>query len=147
MRGLDAQQAVTSVRTFDELMSRTLSESKFALLLFGLFAALAVILAAIGIYGVMATSVVQRTHEIGLRMALGAQKGDVVRLIIGQAMVLVTIGMAAGLVAAVALTRLMTTMLYEVSATDPITFVLIAIFFAAVAFFASYIPAWARHAG
>jgi putative ABC transport system permease protein len=138
---LDPDQAVTSVRTMDELMARTLSESKFSLLLFGLFAALAVILAAIGIYGVMATAVVQRTHEIGLRMALGAQKRDVLHLIIGQAMVLVAIGMGAGLLAAAALTRLMATMLYEVSATDPITFALIAIFFAAVAFVASYIPA------
>ena len=141
LRALDQDQAVTSIRTMDELLARTLSESKFSLLLFGLFAALAVILAAIGIYGVMATAVVQRTHEIGLRMALGAQKRDVLHLIIGQAMVLVAIGMGAGLLAAAALTRLMATMLYEVSATDPITFVLIAIFFAAVAFIASYIPA------
>jgi putative ABC transport system permease protein len=126
----------------DELMARTLSESKFAVLLFGLFAALAVILAAIGIYGVMATAVVQRTHEIGLRMALGAQKRDVLRLIIGQAMVLVVAGMVTGLLAAAALTRLMANMLFNVSATDPITYVLIAIFFAMVALIASYIPAW-----
>ena len=142
LRALDPEQAVTSIRTVDELMARTLSESKFALLLFGLFAALAVILAAIGIYGVMATTVVQRTHEIGLRMALGAQKRDVLQLIIGQAMVLVVIGMVAGLVAAAALTRLMESMLFDVSATDPITYVAIAMFFAAVAFIASYIPAW-----
>ena len=142
LAALDSEQAVTSIRTIDDLLARTLSESKFAVLLFGMFAGLAVILAAIGIYGVMATAVVQRTHEIGLRMALGAQRRDVLQLIIGQAMVLVVIGMAAGLLAAAALTRLMETMLYQVSATDPITFVLIAIFFATVALVASYIPAW-----
>ena len=107
LRELDPEQAVTSVRTMDDLLARTISESRFSVLLFGLFAGLAVILAAIGIYGVMATAVVQRTHEIGLRMALGAQKRDVLQLIIGQAMLLVVIGMAAGLLAAVALTRLM----------------------------------------
>jgi putative ABC transport system permease protein len=142
LRALDPDQAVTSVRTVDELLTRTLSQAKFSLLLFGMFAALALILSAIGIYGVMTTAVVQRTHEIGVRMALGAQKRDVLLLIIGQAMVLVVIGMVAGLLAAAALTRLMATMLYEVSATDPITFVLIAVFFAAVALVASYIPAW-----
>jgi len=91
---------------------------------------------------VMATAVVQRTQEIGLRMALGAQKRDVLRLIIGQAMALVVVGMVAGLLAATALTRLMASMLFNVSATDPITYVLIASFFAIVALIASYIPAW-----
>jgi putative ABC transport system permease protein len=142
LQALDPDQAVTNIRTMDELLSRSLSESKFSLLLFTLFAALAVILAAIGIYGVMATSVVQRTHEIGLRMALGAQKRDLLQMIIGQAMILVVIGMVAGLLAAAALTRLMKTMLFEVSATDPITYLFIAIFFGAVALVASYIPAW-----
>ena len=121
LKALDPDQAVTGIRTMNELFARSTSESRFSLWLFSLFAALAVILASIGIYGVMATSVVQRTHEIGLRMALGAQKRDVLHLIIGQAMVLVVIGMAAGLLAAFALTRLMTSMLFGVSATDPIT--------------------------
>ncbi len=142
LKALDPDQAVTRIRTMDELFTRSTSESRFSLLLFALFAALAVILAAIGIYGVLATSVAQRTHEIGLRMALGAQKRDVLQLIIGQAMVLVVIGMVVGLLAAIALTRLMTTMLFGVSPTDPITYGLIAIFFAAVALIASYIPAW-----
>ncbi|HEV2885147.1 MAG TPA: ABC transporter permease [Pyrinomonadaceae bacterium] len=142
VRTLDPDQAITGIRTMDELLERTLSESKFALLLFGLFAGLAMVLAAIGIYGVMATAVTQRTHEIGLRMALGAQKRDVLRLIIQQAMVLVVIGIAAGLAAAVALTRLMSTLLFEVSATDPLTFALIALVLAVVALIASYVPAW-----
>ena len=141
VRGLDPDQPVTSVRTMDELLSRTLSEAKFGLLLFGLFAAIALVLAAIGIYGVMATAVTQRTHEIGLRLALGAQKRDVLRLVIGEGMMLVLIGVAAGLASAVALTRLMSTLLFGVSATDPMTLALITLLLAAVALLACYLPA------
>lgn len=141
VRGLDPEQPVTSVRTMDQLLSRTLSEAKFSLLLFGLFAALALVLAAIGIYGVMATAVTQRTHEIGLRMALGAQKRDVLRLVIGQGMMLVLIGIAAGLASAMALTRLMSTLLFGVSATDPVTLALITLLLASVALLACYLPA------
>ena len=141
VRGLDPDQPVTSVRTMDQLLSRTLSEAKFSLLLFGLFAALALVLAAIGIYGVMATAVTQRTHEIGLRMALGAQKRDVLRLVIGEGMMLVLVGVAAGLASAVALTRLMSTLLFGVSATDPLTLALITLLLAAVALLACYLPA------
>jgi putative ABC transport system permease protein len=141
VRGLDPDQPITSVKTMDELLERTLSETKFTLLLFGLFAVLALLLAAIGIYGVMATSVTQRTHEIGLRMALGAQKRDVLRLVIGQGMLLVLIGVVAGLASAVALTRLMSTLLFGVSATDPTTLALITILLAVVALLACYLPA------
>ena len=125
----------------DQLLSRTLSEAKFSLLLFGLFGVLALLLAAIGIYGVMATAVSQRTHEIGLRMALGAQKRDVLRLVIGQGMTLVLIGVVAGLGSAVALTRLMSSLLFGVSATDPMTLALITLLLATVALLACYIPA------
>ena len=142
VRSLDADQSITNVRTMDELLERTLSAPKFALLLFGLFASLAMLLAAIGIYGVMTTTVTQRTHEIGLRMALGAQKRDVLRLVIRQAMVLVVIGIVAGLALAAALTRLMASLLFDVSATDPATFVVIALILSVVAFLASYVPAW-----
>jgi putative ABC transport system permease protein len=141
VRSLDLDQPVTSVRTMDQLLDRTLSEAKFSLLLFGLFAVLALVLATIGIYGVMATAVTQRTHEIGLRMALGAQKRDVLRLVIGQGMNSVLVGIAAGLAAAVALTRLMSTSLFGVSATDPMTLVLITLLLGAVALLACYIPA------
>jgi putative ABC transport system permease protein len=141
VRGLDPDQPVTAVRTIDELLSRTLSEARFSLSLFGLFAALALILAAIGIYGVMATTVTQRTHEIGLRMALGAQRHDVLRLILRQGMVLVLVGVAVGLVFALGLTRLMSTLLFEVSPTDPITLVAITLLLAVVALLACYLPA------
>src|SRR6267143_2138517 len=141
VRALDPDQPVTSIRTMDELLERTLSGAKFSLLLFGLFAALALVLAAIGIYGVMATTVTQRTHEIGLRMALGAQKRDVLRLVIGQGMVLVLIGITAGLASAFALTRLMATLLFGISPTDPMTLALITFLLAAVAVVACYIPA------
>jgi putative ABC transport system permease protein len=141
VRSLDPDQPVTSIKTMDELLNRTLSQAKFALLLFGLFAALALVLAAIGIYAVMATTVTQRTHEIGLRMALGAQKRDVLRLIIGQGMMPVLIGVAVGLASAVGLTRLMATLLFGVSATDPMTLAVITVLLAAVALLACYLPA------
>ncbi|MDQ3667093.1 MAG: ABC transporter permease [Acidobacteriota bacterium] len=141
VKSLDLDQPVTSVKTMDQLLDRTLSEAKFSLLLFGLFAVVALVLAAIGIYGVMATAVTQRTHEIGLRMALGAQKRDVLRLVIGQGMMPVLIGVTVGLASAVALTRLMSTLLFGVSATDPMTLTLITLLLAAVALLACYIPA------
>ena len=141
LRSLDPDQPLTSVRTVDELLDRTLSEAKFTLLLFGLFGALALLLAAIGIYGVIATAVTQRTHEIGLRMALGAQKRDVLRLVIGQGMMPVLIGIAVGLLSAVTLTRLMSTLLFGVSTTDPITLAAITALLTTVALLACYLPA------
>ena len=141
LRSLDPDQPLTNVRTVDELLDRTLSETKFTLLLFGLFGALALLLAAIGIYGVIATAVTQRTHEIGLRMALGAQKRDVLRLVIGQGMMPVLIGIAVGLLSAVTLTRLMSTLLFGVSTTDPITLAAITALLTTVALLACYLPA------
>ena len=138
---LDPDQPVASVRTMDELLSRRLSEARFSLLLFGLFAGLALVLAAIGIYGVMATAVTQRTHEIGLRMALGAQKRDVLSLIVGEGMVMVVIGVVAGLASAVAVTRVMSSLLFEVSPTDPMTLGVITLLLSVVALLACYIPA------
>jgi putative ABC transport system permease protein len=141
VRLLDADQPITTVRTMDELLNRALSSAKFSLWLLGLFAVLGLSLAAIGIYGVMVTAVMQRTHEIGLRMALGAQTRDVLWLVIRQGMVPVLIGVVAGLAAAIGLTRLMSTLLFEVSATDPLTLALITVLLTIVALIACYIPA------
>ncbi len=141
VRLLDPDQPVTNVRTLDDLLSRALSSAKFSLSLLGLFAVLGLLLAAIGIYGVMVTAVAQRTHEIGLRMALGAQRVDVLWLVIRQGMFPVLIGIGVGLAAAFGLTRLMSTLLFEVSATDPLTMGLITVLLAAVALLACYIPA------
>jgi len=141
VRLMDADQPITNVRTLDELLSRALSSAKFSLWLLGLFAVLGLVLAAIGIYGVMVTAVMQRRHEIGLRMALGAQRSDVLWLVIRQGMMPVLIGVGAGLAAAVGLTRLMSTLLFEVSATDPLTLALITVLLTIVALLACYIPA------
>ena len=141
VRLLDPDQPITNVRTLEELLSRALSSAKFSLWLLGLFAVLGLLLAAIGIYGVMVTAVAQRTHEIGLRMALGAQRVDVLWLVIRQGMLPVLLGIVVGLAAAFGLTRLMSTLLFEVSATDPLTMGLITVLLAVVALLACYIPA------
>ncbi len=141
VRGLDPDQPVTAVRNMGELLDRSLSAEKFNLLLLSLFAVVALVLAAIGIYGVMSYSVTQRTHEIGVRIALGAESRDVLRLVVGQGMMLALIGVAVGVAAAWALTRLMADLLFEVTATDPMTFALIALLLACVALLACWIPA------
>jgi putative ABC transport system permease protein len=107
----------------------------------GFFAATALLLAAIGIYGVMAYFVSQRVREIGVRMALGAQRGDVLKLIVSQGMLLASVGVAIGLVAALSLTRLISGLLFGVSASDPLTLIIFAGLLALVAFLANYIPA------
>jgi len=141
IRAVDSQVAIGKVRTMTQMMSAALAERRFALLLVGGFAALALLLAAIGIYGVMSYAVAQRTREIGIRMALGAQSRDVLRLIIKQGLSLASIGIVAGLIGAFALTRLMTDLLFSVSATDPLTFIVIALFLAFIMLLACWIPA------
>ena len=122
-------------------MSETTAQRRLNTILLGVFAGLALVLAAVGIFGVMNYSVTQRTHEIGIRMALGAQRGDVLRLVVGQGMMLAFIGVVAGLFGAYALTRLLASMLYGVSATDPVVFVAVAGLLALVAVVACYLPA------
>jgi putative ABC transport system permease protein len=138
---LDSKIAVSNVYAMDELLSVSLAQQRFDMLLLGLFAALALILALVGTYGVMAYVVSQRTHEIGVRIALGAQRDDVLRLVIGQAARLALTGIALGVVGAFALTRLMSGLLFEVTPTDPATFSIVAILLGAVALLACYIPA------
>jgi len=141
IRGVDPDQAVFEVATMDGLLAEAIAKRRFVMLLLAGFAALALALAAIGIYGVMGYTVAQRTQEIGVRMALGAQTGDVLKLVVGQGMRLAFGGVVIGLGAAYGLTRLMTTLLFSVKATDPLTFGVIALLLMAVALLACYIPA------
>jgi len=138
---IDKDQPIASLQTMEEVVSSSISNQRFILLLLGLFAAVALALAAIGIYSVMAYTVTQRTGEIGLRMALGAQTRDVLRLVVGQGMAMALIGVAVGLGGAFALTRVMSSLLFSVSATDPITFIAIPLLLAGVALAACLVPA------
>ena len=141
VRALDAEQPVTQVRTVDELFSRLLSEARFNLLLSGMFAALALILAAVGIYGVTSYAVEQRTHEIGIRMALGAPGWHVLAMILKQGMTLALAGTGIGLLAAFALMRLLEKLLFGVKASDPLAFVAVSLLLLGVALLACWIPA------
>jgi putative ABC transport system permease protein len=138
---VDKKQPVFEVRSMDEIISGIVSAQRLAFLLLGVFAFLALVLAAIGIYGVTAYLVSERTHEIGVRIALGAKSSDVSRVVLGHGARLVGIGVIGGVVAALALTRLLSGLLFGVSATDPLTFVGVAILLTLVALAACYIPA------
>ena len=138
---IDKDQPVSNVSTMEVVLSESLARQRCSVLLLGIFAAVALVLAAVGIYGVMSYSVAQRTREIGLRMALGAQRRDVLKLVIGQGLKLVLIGSAVGLVGALVLTRVMSSLLFGISATDPTTIITISLALVTVALAASYIPA------
>ena len=138
---IDKDQPVSNIRTMEEILADSIARQRFSMLLLAIFAGVALVLAAVGIYGVMSYSVAQRTHEIGIRMALGAQTGAVLKLAVGYGMKLVIAGIVVGLVAALALTRVMSTLLFGVTATDPTTFTLISLLLVLVAAIASYIPA------
>src|SRR5262245_2060052 len=141
----DSEVPVSNMRSMEQIISSSLSARRFSLTLLGIFAIAALGLAVIGLYGVMAYSVAQCTHELGIRMALGAQRRDVLKLVIGQGMVLVLVGLGLGLAGALVLTRIMTdilkTMLYSVRPNDPLTLVLVAVLLIAVALLACWIPA------
>jgi len=141
IHSLDPQLAVANIRTMDQEMASSVAAPKFNTFVLGLFAFLALFLAAIGVYGVLAYAVAQQSHEIGIRMALGAQRRDVMRLILIQGARLALGGLAIGTLAALGLTRMMSSLLYSISASDPLTFAAVATVFLAVALLACYIPA------
>jgi ABC-type antimicrobial peptide transport system permease subunit len=125
----------------DAIISDSISDRKFSMLLLGTFAALALLLSSIGIYGVISYLIGERTHEIGIRMALGAQRKDVLTLVLSEGVRLTLLGAAIGIAAALGLTRLMANLLYGVSVTDPLTFTAVPIVLLGVAMLACYIPA------
>ncbi|HWO01336.1 MAG TPA: ABC transporter permease [Blastocatellia bacterium] len=140
-RALESNLPIYDIKTMDQRLSDSLARRRFAMFALGLFAVVAMLLAIVGIYGVMSYSVAQRTREIGIRMAMGAQSRDVLALIVGHGMLLAALGVGSGLVGAALVTRVMASLLFSVSATDPLTFVLIGLLLASVALFACYIPA------
>jgi putative ABC transport system permease protein len=138
---LNKDQAVFNVRTMEQVLAQSVAARRFSMLLLTVFAVVALVLASLGIYGLMSYTVAQHTREIGVRMALGASPGDVLKLVIRQAMTLTLAGVALGLVASLALTRAMKNLLFGVSATDPMTFAALALLLAAVALLACFVPA------
>jgi ABC-type antimicrobial peptide transport system permease subunit len=138
---LDPELAIADLRLMNQIADAAVSSQRFALSLVGLFAALALVLATIGIYGVISYSVNQRMHEFGLRMALGARPWDLMRLIVGQGLRLPTVGAAIGLLCAAGLTRLLGSLLYGVGGRDPVTFAAVALLALTTTTLACYLPA------
>ena len=141
LKTFDPNQIVWRTQTLNQLLSTSVAPRRFNMLLLGIFAAVALVLAAVGLYGVMSYSVSWRTHEIGIRMALGAKRADVLRLVVRQGMTMALIGLAIGLVGAFSLSRVLRGLLYGVSSTDPFTFVAVSVVLLAVALLACLIPA------
>ena len=138
---VDKDQPIYNLKLMDELISGSISQQRFAMMLLAVFAGVAMVLAAVGIYGVMSYSVTQRSHEIGIRMALGARRRDVLNLVVTQGLKLVILGVTIGLGGAFALTRVMSSLLFGVSATDPLVFLITSVALTGVALAASFIPA------
>jgi putative ABC transport system permease protein len=141
VREVDRDLPIANIRSMDQIMSSMSGDARFRTLLLGVFAAVALLLAAIGIYGVISYSVAQRAREIGIRIAIGAQNRDVLRLVVGQGMKLALIGVGVGIAGALAFTRVLSGLLFNVSATDPLTFVGVSTLLALVALLACYVPA------
>jgi len=139
---IDPQQPIGQVITMRALMARSVARARFNSLLLAIFSMVALVMAAVGIYGVMSYSVLQRTHEIGVRLALGAQRADVLKLMLKQGIVLGITGVAVGLAGSFGLTRVIATLLFDVAETDKTTFAAVAFGLFAITFLASYIPAW-----
>jgi putative ABC transport system permease protein len=141
IHNLDYQQPIGEVGTMEALLSTSVARARFSASLLTVFSVLALVMAAVGIYGVMSYTVLQRTHEIGVRMALGAQRVDVLKLMVKKGIVLGTAGVVVGLIASFALTRLIATLLFDVTATDTATFVIVSAGLFLVTLFACYVPA------
>ena len=141
MYSIDPEQPISDIKTLDQLRSDSLAATRLTAILLALFAAVALVIAATGLSGVISFLVSQRTREIGIRMALGARSRDVLLMVLGQGLKLIAIGLAVGIAAASAGSRVIRALLFETPATDPLTFVGVAIAFLAVALLASYIPA------
>ena len=141
IREVDPEQPVFGVMSMDRLIDNAGAERRVSMLLLLLFAAIALLLSALGIYGVMAYTTNQRRHEIGIRMALGARGGDVLRLVLGQGMRLVAIGLGLGLVGAWLLSRVLASQLYGITRQDPLTYLSVAVLLALVALTATWLPA------
>jgi putative ABC transport system permease protein len=141
VRAIDRDEAASDVQTEEQVLDASLGQRHLTLLLLEIFAGVALLLSLLGIYGAIAYSVAQRTQEVGIRRALGAQHGDILRLVLIQALGLTAAGLAIGIGGAVALTRVMRSLLFHVSATDPATFAGVALFFAIVALAAGLVPA------
>jgi predicted permease len=141
LRAIDPNEPVNQIVTLEESLSNSVAQRRFQMFLLGIFASVALLIAMVGIYGVISYAVSQRTHEIGIRMALGAQSRDVLRMVIWRGLSLALIGVTLGLAAALALTRVIKNLLFEVSTTDPVTFVIIVLLLVVAAMIASYIPA------
>jgi ABC-type antimicrobial peptide transport system permease subunit len=138
---VDPEQPVFGVMPMEQLLASATAERRFSLLLLLLFAGLALVLSSVGIYGVMAYTTTQRSHEIGIRMALGARSADVLSLVLGQGIRLVVIGLVLGLIGAWVLSRVLVSQLYGITARDPVTYGAVAVLLAAVALLATYLPA------
>lgn len=141
IRAIDPDEATSTFRTMEDVVSSSAASDRFNTLLLGAFAAIALLLTAAGIFGVLSYLVTQRTREIGLRMALGAHPRDVLRVIVGHGLRLVLLGMAIGVAGALVVTRWMSSVLFDVKPTDSLTFAAVALVLGAVAFLAAYIPA------
>jgi ABC-type antimicrobial peptide transport system permease subunit len=138
---LDSREVIYGVQTMDQVLAGALAPRRLSMILLGVFAGLALVLACVGIYGVVSYLVGQRTHEIGVRIALGAQRSDVMRLVLGEGAKMALVGVVAGLAAAFGLTRLMANQLFGVTAHDPLTYAAVAVLLMLVALFACYVPA------
>jgi putative ABC transport system permease protein len=139
-QSVDPMQSLHSIETMESVIAQSVSDRRLNMMLLAIFAAVALLLAAVGIYGVLSYTVTQRTHEIGIRMAVGAQSSDILKLVVGQAMTMALAGVGIGLIAAYGLTRLMSSLLYGVSASDPAIFIIISLILTGVALTASFVP-------